>query len=937
MSSRLFSSLRRTNPRCRGRTKEMEAKSTRMQIAKIIQIKLFFSSYNPLLLRFIIAHKMKKVKEALNSIEKEGHTTLNLVPHGTPMWADRGTNQGTIASTIGDIDMRIVGRDVEKEKIMKMLLKSEAEEVISIIPIVGLGGMGKTTLAQAVFSDKRTMIFDVRVWIYVSKKFHLQRIGVTILSAVSRSNSTGPSERYIPPKDGDLQSIMEILKSTLPTKKYLIVLDDIWEEGVDNLEKLKQMLRYGGKESKIILTTRMQHVVDKLNVGALADQRIIRPVCKDDQINLSNLSDDDCWQLMRQTAFRNDEDLGGLEATGRQIAKKCAGLPLLARSLGFLLSQYKSTVAWEDIRDKKIILGMNPDTQLQEPLERLMLSYYYMPFKFKLCFTYCAIFPKGFVIASDHLIQQWMALGYIQPNDGHRCVNYLLGMSFHKISKSFQSAQEDAEAPINLTMHDLVYDLARVILDQELIALDASEQMTPSRLEKHYGRHMQLINYQKQPVGLKSFPGKIRSLHFTKCSRLKLQDVSFSKSKYLRVLDISGYSIEGTSVSRNVLLPSSIRHLMLLRYLDASGLPITELPKYLCKLQNMQTLILSNCTLETLPDNIGRLLNLCYLDLSGNRKLSKLPTLFVDLSAVSFLKLSGCSRLDELPESIYKLASLRHLNLAGCSAFQKLPDKFGSLPKLLFLDLSSCSKLVKLPDSINLKSLEHLNLSSCHELQTLPHDFGNLEKLKFLNLSDCYKVQLLPESFCHLKHLKDLDLSDSHDLKELPECFGSLSELYYLNLTSCSKVETLPESFGNLSKLKHLNLSYCVRLRVLPSSFGKLEHQILDMTACIALSDFPVSIGSMTSLNQLRLYSVNFGFLKKAAETTRFPLLTLYDVHETDNGGASNVVEIGKLTCYELGVKHLENVKRPEDAERANLLIIQSSGFYFLSGHMKAI
>jgi hypothetical protein len=140
---------------------------------------------------------------------------------------------------------------------------------------------------------------------------------------------------------------------------------------------------------------------------------------------------------MRQTAWQ-DEDLFGLEAIGRQIAKKCAGLPLLARSLGFLLSQHKSTEAWEDIRDKKIILGMNEDIQLQEPLERLMLSYYYMPLKFKLCFTYCAVFPKGFTITSDHLIQQWRALGYIQAIDGKYCVHYLLGMSFLQISKTSQ-------------------------------------------------------------------------------------------------------------------------------------------------------------------------------------------------------------------------------------------------------------------------------------------------------------------------------------------------------------------------------------------------------------------------------------------------------------------------------------------------------------------
>lgn len=179
-----------------------------------------------------------------------------------------------------------------------------------------------------------------------------------------------------------------------------------------------------------------------------------------------------------------------------------------------------------------------------------------------------------------------------------------------------QNAPEHARASHKLTMHDLVHDLARIIADSELVVLDASEQETLSRTENHYGRHMQLVNYQKQSKSLKKFPGKIRSLRFIECNLLQLQQKSFSKSKYLHILDISGCSIDGKPAPSNILLPSSIHQLMLLRYLDASGLPIAAVPKYLNRLQNMQTLILSNCSIETLPDNIGGLLNLCYLDRS---------------------------------------------------------------------------------------------------------------------------------------------------------------------------------------------------------------------------------------------------------------------------------------------------------------------------------
>lgn len=395
---------------------------------------LFFSSYNPLLIRLTMAHKMKKVKGDLYSIEEEGHR-LNLVPHHIPIRAAGSTSQDTISFTNVDRDTEMVGRDTEKEHIIKLLLKSEVEEDISIIPIVGLGGMGKTTLAQAVYLDKRAEIFDLRVWVYVSKKLDLQRIGEIIISKANRSIGSGTSERYVPRINDDLQTIIEDMQNILPTKRYLIILDDMWEEGVVKLKNLKYMLQYGAKGSKIILTTRKQQVVENLNVGFLSEQRKICPVQKSDQINLNSLSVEDCWNVMRQMAFRRDEDLGRLEEIGKKIAEKCRGLPLLARSLGFLMSQDKSTQAWEDIRDKKIILDMEED---QETLQSLMLSFYYMPLDFKLCFTYCAVFPKGFVISRDHLVQQWIALGYIESTKGYRCINYLLGMCFLQISKSSQ-------------------------------------------------------------------------------------------------------------------------------------------------------------------------------------------------------------------------------------------------------------------------------------------------------------------------------------------------------------------------------------------------------------------------------------------------------------------------------------------------------------------
>jgi Leucine-rich repeat (LRR) protein len=471
----------------------------------------------------------------------------------------------------------------------------------------------------------------------------------------------------------------------------------------------------------------------------------------------------------------------------------------------------------------------------------------------------------------------------------------------------------------DFTMHDLVHDLTSVITVNEVRALDGTDPRTWHRTR--YCRHAQLINYQNESKVFKDLPSKIRSLHFRDSGKLQLPRKIFSQSKYIRVLDLSGCLIQGQSTPSTIVLPSSIHRLKLLRYIDATGLPIASLPNSFYTLQNMQTLILSKCSLVTLPDNISSLHKLVYLDLSCSVSLDKLPTSLGKLSALSFLNLSGCSILQQLPESVCELTYLQHLDMSKCFALQELPRKFGSLFKLIFLNLSYCYKLTKLPSSISLESLEHLSLSGCNGLENLPKDFGNLQKLGLLNLSDCFKVQELPETFCDLMHLKHLDLSDCHGLKQLPKCFGNLEELESLNLASCPKLLALPESAGKMIKLKHLNLSYCIRLKRLPSSIGHLKLQTLNISACNSLSDLPDSLGEMATLTQLVVTSGHHMVLRKARDIQRHLNLApreRHDIQET-YGGCSNIVEVAPLSCCELQVGNLAHVRQPEDVDTVKL------------------
>nr|XP_040258805.1 disease resistance protein RGA2 [Aegilops tauschii subsp. strangulata] len=975
------------------------------------KLKAFFSRDNPAYRWITRPHNLLDVRKRIEEIENDSRA-FKLVPQEK---VERSRKNETFApSSDRGTSTGMQGRSAEKDKLVNLILRSEANVDISIIPIVGLGGIGKTTLAQSVFADKRVDIFDIQAWVHVSEKFDL----LQIMSAIIKSVDANINLDNI-----TLQYLQDCLQDKLADKKYLIVLDDFWEEGGDNLEKLKLMLQHGSSGSRIIVTTRNQTVVKKMKTGVLAHKRLILPVHESDQINLDFLSTNDCWELIKIRAFEPDDDPTPLKQIGYEIAGKCGGLPLVANAFGHVMSEHKSIKAWQDIKVRMVNLGLRSECQ-NDTLESLKLSYYYMKREFKICFAYLAAFPKGFLIDTNRLIQQWNALGYIHSEyDGESCINYLLGMSFLQISghPTDNLSPVHAKASQKLIMHDLVHDLALVIAADEFLVLDARGTGPRSWKKEIHCRHAELIQYQNQSKVFDCLPKKLRSLHIRDLHEWQLPPKAFSGSKYMRVLDLACAArklSQGQSASSKIMLPHSIEKLKLLRYLDATGLQITSLSKSTSTLQNMETLIMSNCSLETLPDNICSLHKLCYLDLSGNRSLDKLPTSLGKLSKLSFLNFSGCSvlqvlpksicelaclehldisdccviqnlpdkfgsllqlifldlsgcfMLQELPESIWQLTCLQHLDMSECRAIRKLPDKFGSLlqliflnlsgcfmlqelpesicqltclqhldmsecraiqnlpykfgslPTLIFLNMSGCSKITKLPDNLILQSLEHMNLSNCHELENLPKDFGNLQRLEFLSLSDCYKVSLLPESFCQLNHLKFLDLSDCHELMELPECFSHLVELDSLNLTSCCKLQVLPESFCKLSKLRYLSLSYCMRLDKLLPSFGDLKLQSLDISCTESLNALPDSIDEMTSLTRFEARQGAPDVIARVEEIKKHLIISgeiEHVVQQRENKGCSSIVELADLTCYALDVQELQNVKHPEDAERAKL------------------
>uniref|UniRef100_A0A804Q9E3 Uncharacterized protein n=1 Tax=Zea mays TaxID=4577 RepID=A0A804Q9E3_MAIZE len=744
---------------------------------------LLCSLSNPMLSKVSMVHKMKSKRELLQT-RQNLPTQYHFISHINSV-VNYDEKQTT---SYRNCDIRIVGRGPDLEHLMYMLMQINLKE-LTIISIVGPVGLGKTTLAQLIFNDARAETFRFRIWVHVSMgNVSLQKIGRDIVLQTTEKIEGNMQ----------MQSIKNVVQDILNKYSCLIVLDSLWGKD-EEVNELKQMLLTGRKtESKVIVTTHSSKVAELIST--------VPPY------KLSLLSEDDCSAIFCQRAIAGQSISDPLfREYGEEIVRRCEGMPLVANFLGSVVNaQRQRREIWKAARDKDMwkIEEDYPENKIVPMFPSFKIVYYSMPHELRLCFVYCSIFPKGYVIDKKKLIQQWIALDMIESKHGTLPLDvtaekyidelkdiYLLQvLERHQIDAEISNTSEE-----KLYMNNLAHDLARSVAGEDILVILDAENV---RCNRNYDyRYAQVSTSSLQSIDSKAWPSKARSLVFKSSAELQHVSEVLSVNKYLRVLDISGCSVKE--------MPAPIFQMKQLRYLDASTLSIADLPPQISGFPKLQTLDLSDTEVTELPAFIANLKRLNYLNLQGCKKLKQL------------------NNLDLLHE-------LHYLNLSRCLEVRSFPASLKNLRKLRFLNLSQCSKLPTLPDELlqsfsSFSSIVDLNLSG-FEFQMLPDFFGNICSLQFLSLSKCSKLELLPQSFGQLAYLKGLDLSFCSDLK-LPESFKYLSSLQFLNLSHCHNVEYLP-SFDKLSNLEYLNLSQCAGLKALPKSLSNQKNLQIEVFGC---------------------------------------------------------------------------------------------------------
>ena len=312
------------------------------------------------------------------------------------------------------VEKLIVGRTEEKGEIIASLLEGMSEKII-ILPIYGIGGIGKKTFARLIYNDPNFKCYS-HVLVDVSRRFDLNKICESVISQLSGKESQA-IERQI---------IHSCLLELLSSKKILIVLDDLWDEDQFHLQELKDMLYHADRSIIILVTTCSERVAGRICTNLLP-------------YKILPLTNDMCWDIIKQRSDFNDRnDKEQLMGIGLEIARKCSGVALAALSLGFTLRSMNFH-EWMKVKDSDIWNEpVSEDFSLPNQfLASLMLSYSHMSPCLKPCFTYCATFPRGHNIVKDDLIYQWIGLDFIKPTKllSHMqlCEKYivqLLGLSF---------------------------------------------------------------------------------------------------------------------------------------------------------------------------------------------------------------------------------------------------------------------------------------------------------------------------------------------------------------------------------------------------------------------------------------------------------------------------------------------------------------------------
>ncbi|VAH52159.1 unnamed protein product [Triticum turgidum subsp. durum] len=504
--------------------------------------------------RVEMSRKILDVTEQLKPVCANVHDILSLEPQNSSGITTKNIAMSRPMSTPLIIEPKLYGRDSHQKIIVDEIVNSECRG-LTVLPIVGPGGIGKTTFTQHIYEQMKSH-FQVSIWICVSLDFNANRLTKEIVEK-------------IPPVGNEKEncSDQELIEQRLKGKRVLLILDDVWTHSEDEWKKVMALFKKeGAKGNMVIVTTRIPEVANT-----------VKTKCS---LELERLCTIDIMSFFQECVFGDQTpwvDHPELRDVGRKIVDKLKGSPLAARTVGRLLRNILTFNHWTSVLENKEWESEKHDNDIMPALK---LSYAYLPFHLQRCFSFCVLFPEDYEFGSEELVHLWTGLEILHSCDQNKrrlqdvglCyLNDLVNHGFFKMNKMKNGSP-------SYVIHDLLHDLAVKVSSYECLCIYSSNardiEIPPSI------RHLSIIvdnTDVEDRVSFEDYNGNLSALG----ERLKVQNLhtlmlfgdyhgSFAKTfgrlfreaRALRVIFLSNMSYNLENILHNF---SKLIHLRYLR------------------------------------------------------------------------------------------------------------------------------------------------------------------------------------------------------------------------------------------------------------------------------------------------------------------------------------------------------------------------------------
>ncbi|KAL9226508.1 hypothetical protein vseg_002314 [Gypsophila vaccaria] len=750
-----------------------------------------------------------------------------------------------------------VGRRSDQDELTKLLLchPDNGDQEVYTVVIVGMGGLGKTTLARQLYCNAAVIEhYAERFWICVSDNFTVKRI----LGVMLEKLTGGKCDL------SNTEDIIHIVQQFLRGRRYLLVLDDVWHQNHSKWMSFRNcLLRIGGSTgSTVLVTTRNK------DTARIVESEYIH--------ELTGLSGEESWTFFVQKAFPKGIGAYDLEfqETGRRIVKKCDGLPLAINVIGGLLRMKADISEWKSVEKSKM---WDLPQENNDIIPSLLLSFNNLPSSsLKQCFAYCAHFQPDALIDREDLINLWNAQGFLNcQSEGTRTPEELGQMYFDIL---LNNSLLQAETRHSFTgdvaiyhMHYLVHDLALYVSKHEWHIWKGVEKMSP----RSDFRHLAILP-NEGGITLEFPSEKLKRLRTLQAFTKLPKDDMLIHATNLRVLKLVAIGLEE--------LPSAIVKFRHLRYIDLSHNLLVTLPDSITRLYHLQTVRLLSHKLKDLPKSLSRLINLRHLCLPfrswclprGLQCLTNLQTLpMLELMEDHGCKISELGTLADI-KGLLSISGLEHVKSKREAEKAIISQKQNITELQLVWGRGRVDNhfdvLDALQPHLNLKLLmitgyDSPNFPSWMMSMMTVNDAG-IPSTPFYNLMQvellyCETCQQLP-ALGHLPRLRELSMYSLCSVESIGNGFyhpaNNLTRRLFpaLKILIISSFEilkewTIPEDQATVvfPLLETLKIEYCRELIRTPTDFPSLKHlhvnnSLEDLALCDVISS---TMNPLTSLD----------------------------------------------------------------------------------------